>query len=120
MTLTPKQALLQYHLAERLKLDIMMIAHELTTIPTLKKEEKVGAKYMLITLLDVMNADVKAAAAQTGSEEFLKASAGLDEVIKLVETNQFGLASDNSGAAMIPITTAAVEAFEVLSAEGLL
>mgnify|MGYP003543323220 FL=1 len=120
MTLTPKQALLQYHLAERLKLDIMMIAHQLTTIPTLKKEDKPGAKYMLVTLLDTLNAEVKSAAAATGCEEFLTASKGLDEVIGLVETNQFGLASDNSGAAMIPITTAAVEAFEVLSAEGLL
>lgn len=120
MTLTPKQALLQYHLAERLKLDIMMIAHQLTTIPTLKKEDKPGAKYMLITLLDTLNAEVKSAAAQTRNEEFLTASKGLDEVINLVETNQFGLASDNSGAAMIPVTTAAVEAFEVLSAEGLL
>ncbi len=119
MTLTPKQALLQYHLAERLKLDIMMIAHQLTTIPTLKKEDKPGAKYMLVTLLDALNAEVKSAAAQTGCESFLTASKGLDEVIGLVETNQFGLASDNSGAAMIPITTAAVEAFEVLSAEGL-
>ncbi|HJJ75645.1 MAG TPA: hypothetical protein O0W80_00725, partial [Methanocorpusculum sp.] len=61
MTLTPKQALLQYHLAERLKLDIMMIAHQLTTIPTLKKEDKPGAKYMLVTLLDTLNAEVKSA-----------------------------------------------------------
>ena len=44
MTLTPKDALLQYHLAERLKLDIMMIAHQFVTIPSLKKEGKPGRK----------------------------------------------------------------------------
>ncbi|MDO5845844.1 MAG: hypothetical protein Q4Q04_02860 [Methanocorpusculum sp.] len=120
MTLTPKAALLQYHLAERLKLDIMMIAHQLTTIPTLKKEDKPGAKYMLITLMDELHTAVRSAAAQTGNDEFLKAAAVLDEVIQLTGTNQFGLASDKSGESMIPITTAAAEAFAVLSAEGLL
>lgn len=120
MTLTPKAALLQYHLAERLKLDIMMVAHQLTTIPTLKKEDKPGAKYMLITLMQELNAAVRSAAAQTKNESFLTAAGVLDEVIHLTETNQFGLASDKSGETMIPITTAAAEAFEVLSAEGLL
>lgn len=120
MTLTPKQALLQYHLAERLKLDIMMLAHQLTTIPTLKKEDKPGAKYMLVTLLDSINADMKAASEMTGCNHFTEASAGLDEVVTLAETNQFGIASDKSGEAMIPVTTAAMEAFEVLAEEGLL
>jgi len=120
MTLTPKQALLQYHLAERLKLDIMMIAHQFTTISNLKKEDKPGAKYMLVTLMDILNADMLNAASTTNCVHFTSASEKLDEVVKLAESNQFGLASDKSGEAMIPVTTAAMEAFEVLSKEGLL
>ena len=120
MTLTPKEALLQYHHAERLKLNIMMMAHQLTTVPILKKEDKTGAKYILITLLDSINAEIVAAAKMTRCAHFTKASTELEEVIRLAETNQFGLASDKSGKAMIPITTAAVEAFEVLTKEGLL
>ena len=50
MTLEPKDALTQYHFAERLKLDIMMIAHQYLTIPSLKKEEKAGAKRVLINI----------------------------------------------------------------------
>ncbi len=120
MTLTPKQALLQYHLAERLKLNIMTLAHQLTTIPTLKKEDKPGAKYMLVTLFDGLDAEVKTAAAQTGCDDFLSAAATLDEVVTLIESNQFGLASDKAGETMVPITTAAAKAFEVLAKEGLL
>jgi len=120
MTLTPKQALLQYHQAERLKLDIMMVAHQFTTISNLKKEDKPGAKYMLVTLMDILNGDMIRAAKTTNCEQFTLASQKIDEVIKLAETNQFGLASDKSGEAMIPVTTAAMEAFEVLSKEGLL
>lgn len=119
MTLTPKQALLQYHLSERLKLDIMMIAHQLTTVPTLKKDQKVGAKYMLVTLMDVLTADTQAAADATGCAEFTNAAELLKEVLNLADTNQFGLACDKAGEAMTPITNAAVEAFEVLSANGL-
>ena len=120
MTMTPKDAVLQYHAAERLKLDIMMIAHQLTTVPTLKKEDKPGAKFVLLELLEVMAADMKGAAAVTGRAEFSKAAEGIDEVISLVSTNQFGIASDKCGEAMIPVTSVAADAFSVLSAEGLL
>ncbi|MDO5843984.1 MAG: hypothetical protein Q4Q53_02410 [Methanocorpusculum sp.] len=120
MTLTPKDAVLQYHLAERLKLDIFMVAHQLITIPTLKKEEKPGAKRILVNLLEVLTSETEAAAAVTKCDDFKKAAEGMETVIALAETNQFGLASDKSGEAMIPITTAAAEAFEVLSKNGLL
>jgi hypothetical protein len=120
MTLTPKQALLQYHEAERLKLDIMMIAHQMTTITNLKKDQKVGAKYMLVTLMDVLTGDTERAADATGCAEFTKAVALLKEVMDLADTNQFGLACDKAGEAMTPITNAAAEAFEVLAANGLL
>ena len=120
MTLTPKDALLQYHLAERLKLDIMMIAHQFVTIPSLKKEEKAGAKTILIALTDVLASDCEAAAKQTGAEEFNQAAAVLLAVIGLAESNQFGLASDKSGEAMTPITTVAAGAFAVLHEHGLI
>ncbi|HJJ48418.1 MAG TPA: hypothetical protein O0X39_05465 [Methanocorpusculum sp.] len=119
MTLTPKQALVQYHESERLKLDIMMIAHQMTTITNLKKDQKVGAKYMLVTLMDVLTGDTQRAAELTGCAEFTKAADLLKEVMELADTNQFGLACDKAGEAMIPVTNAAVEAFEVLSANGL-
>lgn len=118
--LTPKAALLQYHMAERLKLDIMMLAHQLTTVQTLKKEDKPGAKYMLATLLDILNADMRDAANTTGCQDFAAAADGIDEVLTLIATNQFGIASDKCGEAMVPVTTAAADAYAVLSEEGLL
>lgn len=120
MTLEPKDALTQYHFAERLKLDIMMLAHQYLTITSLKKEEKAGAKRMLINITEALAADAKAAAVFTGSDEFTKACGVLDEVIGLAESNQFGLASEKAGEAMIPITTAAAAAWEVLHSHGLL
>ena len=120
MTLEPKDALTHYHFAERLKLDIMMIAHQYLTIPSLKKEEKAGAKRILINITEALVADSLAAAAFTGCEEFNKACDVLDEVINLAESNQFGLASEKSGEAIIPITTAAAAAWEVLHSHGLL
>ena len=120
MTRQPKDALTQYHFAERLKLDIMMLAHQFLTIPSLKKEEKAGAKRMLINITEALATDSKAAAAFTGSEEFGKAAGVLDKVISLAESNQFGLASEKAGEAMVPITTAAAAAWEVLHSHGLL
>ena len=119
MTLTPKDALLRYHLAERLKLDIMMIAHQYVTITSLKKEEKAGAKTVLIALTDILAADCDAAAKQTGAEEFNQASAVLLDVMDLAGSNQFGLASEKAGEAMTPVTTVAAGAFAVLSENAL-
>ncbi|HJJ35911.1 MAG TPA: hypothetical protein O0X27_01900 [Methanocorpusculum sp.] len=120
MTLTPKQALMQYHMAERAKLDIMMIAHQLITVPTLNKEDKPGAKFILGELLEVLAADLQGAASCTGRQEFTQAASGIDEVISLVKSNQFGIASDKCGEAMIPVTSVAADAFAVLSEAGLL
>ena len=107
-------------MAERIKLDIMMIAHQLTTVPTLKKEDKPGAKFVLGELLEVLTADMQGAATVTGRTEFSQAADDIAEVITLVKSNQFGVASDTCGQAMIPVTTVAADAFAVLSAEGLL
>ena len=120
MTMTPKEAVMQYHMAERAKLDIMMLAHQLTTVPTLKKEDKPGAKFVLMELLSVLRADLNGAASSTGRAEFGKAAEGIDEVLSLVSTNQFGIASDKCGEAMIPVTSVAADAFSVLSAEKLI
>jgi hypothetical protein len=120
MTLEPKDALTQYHFAERLKLDIMMIAHQYLTIPSLKKEEKIGAKYILINITEIIAADSHAAATSTGCDNFNKACKILKEVINLAKSNQFGLASEKAGEAMIHITTTAAVAWEVLHNHGLL
>lgn len=120
MTLSVKDAVLQYHMAERIKLDIMMIAHQITTVPTLKKEDKPGAKFMLGEILSALCTDMNGAAEITGRTEFSEACSGIEEVIRLVSTNQFGIASDTCGEAMIPVTTVAAEAFSVLSEKGLL
>ncbi|MDR0439243.1 MAG: hypothetical protein LBH02_03375 [Methanocalculaceae archaeon] len=120
MTLKPKDALTQYHFAERLKLDIMMIAHQYLTIPSLKKEEKIGAKYVLINITEILAVDSHAAATFTGCDDFNNACKVLKEVINLAKSNQFGLASEKAGEAMIPITTAAAVAWEVLHNHGLL
>lgn len=120
MSLTPKDALQRYHFAERMKLDIMMIAHQYVTIPSLKKEEKAGAKTILIALTDVLAGDCDAAAKQTGAAEFSQASAVLLDVIDLATSNQFGLAAEKAGEAMIPITTVAADGFAVLNENALI
>ncbi|HJJ90617.1 MAG TPA: hypothetical protein O0W88_02015 [Methanocorpusculum sp.] len=120
MTLELRNALIQYHSAERLKLDIMMVAHQYLTIPTLRKEEKIGAKRVLITITELLAADSRAAATVTNCDEFNKTCVALDEVINLAESNQFGLASEKSGEAIVFITTAAAAAWDVLHSHGLL
>lgn len=115
-----KKALMQYHFAERLKLDVMMIAHQYMTITSLKKEEKPGAKRILINITEVLASDAKAAGGITGSAEFEKAAEVLYEVSELAEENKFGLASEKAGEALTPITTAAVVAWEVLDSHGLI
>ncbi|MCZ9319210.1 MAG: hypothetical protein O0X04_03230, partial [Methanocorpusculum sp.] len=74
----------------------------------------------LINITEALAADSRAAAAFTGCDEFNKACGVLEEVMNLAESNQFGLASEKAGEAMIPITTAAAAAWEVLHSHGLL
>jgi hypothetical protein len=114
MVLEPKDALIQYHFAERLKLDIMMIVYQYLTVSSLKKEEKAGAKRILINITETLVVDCRVAASVTNCDYFNKACDILEDVVNLVKFDQFGGASERAGEAMIPITTAAAAAWEVL------
>ncbi|HJJ42304.1 MAG TPA: hypothetical protein O0W90_03185 [Methanocorpusculum sp.] len=120
MTITLKNAVIQYHLSEHLKLEIMTLAHQLITIPSLKKDEKLGAKLTAISILESILTEAKSAAAITDSKDLLESCSIIDETIKLAESNQFGLASEKAGEAITQITTAAAESFAVLSENGLI
>ena len=120
MTITLKNAVLQYHLSEHLKLEIMTLAHQLITIPSMKKDEKPGAKMVIINLFESVLSEAKSAAATADSRDILASCAILEETIKLAESNQFGLASEKAAEAMTPITTAAAESFAVMSENGLI
>ena len=73
-----------------------------------------------MNIAEARDADSHAAAAFIGCDDFNTAAGVLDEVMNLAESNRFGLASEKAGEAMVPITTAAAAAWEVLHSHGLL
>ena len=111
---TQKDAIMVYHKSEHLKLNIIQVAHFVTTIDSLNDNEKIGAKRIIINIIESLISDTKSAAISTHCNEFDQSGSILEQVITLTESNKFDLASEKLGEAITPITTIAVSAWDVL------
>jgi hypothetical protein len=86
----------------------------------LKDREFAGGKRILLTLMEGVRTELGFAGQATGAGEFRRAINHLNEAIGLVESGQPGPAQLKISDAISDVTTAAQEAWQVLSAHGLL
>ncbi|MCQ1538895.1 hypothetical protein FTO68_07865 [Methanocalculus taiwanensis] len=115
-----RNAVLSWQYAERLKTGIISVSKMLMTLPDYPKEERPGARRMLIAVMDELRADAQTASAATGITAFGKVVHSLSEMISLAESSQFGLATERAGEGVSAATTAAQESWEVLHSHGIL
>lgn len=115
-----RNAVLSLQYAERLKAEIISVSKMLTSLPGYPKEERPGARRMLIAIMEEVRSDATTAAQATGHHDFTKVAQSLSEVISLTESDQFGLATERAGESVSAATTVAQAAWDVLSKHGIL
>ena len=115
-----RTAILSWQYAERLKTGVISLSKMLMSLPDYPKEERQGARRMLVAIIEEIRADAQMAAATTGITEFTKVANSLSEMISLTESSQFGLAVERAGEGVSAATTAAQAAWEVLNTHGIL
>jgi hypothetical protein len=115
-----RAAVKNYQFAERSKSELLILSRLIPAVVSFPEKEKAGGKRLLILLMDAIRAEVEVAYNSTQANDFRRAAEILSEAISLVESSQFGLASEKIGMAVSEVTTAAQESWEVLSAHGLL
>jgi hypothetical protein len=115
-----KTAVKEYQYGERAKSELILVSQLLVVLATLSEKELAGGKRILLALMDGIRMELEFAHRGTGSGEFRKAINHLNEAISLVESGQPGPATLRVADAISDATTAAQQAWQVLSAHGLL
>jgi len=115
-----KTAVKEYQFGERAKSELILVSQLLMVLAELKEKELSGGKRILLALMDGIRMELEFAHRGTGSGEFRKAINHLNEAISLVESGQPGPATLRVADAISDATTAAQQAWQVLSAHGLL
>jgi hypothetical protein len=115
-----KTAVKEYQYGERAKSELILVSQLLLILGELKEKEFAGGKRILLALMEGIRNELEFARRATGAGEFQKAINHLNEAISLVESGQPGPATLRVADAISDATTAAQEAWQVLSAHGLL
>jgi len=115
-----KTAVKEFQFGERAKSELILVSQLLAVLAELKEKELAGGKRILLALMEGIRAELGFAYQGTGSGEFQKAINHLNEAISLVESGQPGPATLRVADAISDATTAAQQAWQVLSAHGLL
>ena len=115
-----KTAVKMYQFGERAKSELILVSQLLTVLAELKDREFAGGKRILLTLMEGIRTELGFALASTGSGSFQRAINHLNEAISLVESGQPGPATLRVADAISDATTAAQQAWQVLSLHGLL
>ncbi|HTY53120.1 MAG TPA: hypothetical protein VMB35_07990 [Methanomicrobiales archaeon] len=115
-----KTAVKEYQFGERAKSELILVSQLLMILAELKDRELAGGKRILLAMMDGIRMELQFALQATGSGEFQKAINHLNEAISLVESGQAGPATLRVADAVSDATTAAQQAWQVLSAHGLL
>ena len=115
-----KTAVKEYQFGERAKSEMILVSQLLMLLAELKEKEHAGGKRILLALMEGIRMELEFAYRGTGSREFQKAINHLNEAISLVESGQPGPATLRIADAISDATTAAQQAWQVLSAHGLL
>jgi len=109
-----------YQYGERAKSELILVSQLLMVLAELKERELAGGKRILLALMEGIRSELEFAFRGTGSGAFQRAINHLNEAISLVESGQPGPATLKVADAISDATTAAQEAWQVLSAHGLL
>jgi hypothetical protein len=115
-----KTAVKMYQFGDRAKSELILVSQLLGVLAGLKEKEFEGGKRILLALMEGVRSELEFAHRGTGSGAFRKAINHLNEAISLVESGQPGPATLRVADAVSDATTAAQEAWQVLSAHGLL
>ena len=115
-----KTAVKEYQYGERAKSELILASQLLAVLAELKDREFAGGKRILLALMEGVRTELEFAHRSTGAGAFQKAINRLNEAIGLVESGQPGPATLRVAEAVSEATTAAQEAWQVLSAHGLL
>jgi hypothetical protein len=115
-----KTAVKEYQFGERAKSELILVSQLLAVLAEMKEKELAGGKRILLALMEGIRTEIGFAHRSTGAGEFQKAINHLNEAISLVESGQPGPATLKVADAISDATTAAQEAWQVLSAHGLL
>ena len=115
-----KTAVKEYQFGERAKSGLILVSQLLAILAEQKDRELAGGKRILLALMDGIRSELEFAHRDTGSGEFQRAINHLNEAISLVESGSPGPATLRVADAVSDATTAAQEAWQVLSAHGLL
>jgi hypothetical protein len=114
-----KIALEAYKDAEHLKTSLIMVSQLLATVPSYPEAERPGGARTLVTVLEILRGDAQRAAQRTGDQSFQRAAEELSQAISLSESRAFEQAAERVGMAISLVTTPAQNAWEQLSANGL-
>ncbi len=120
MSMDQKAAIRNYQFAERTKSELLIASKLVVSVVSYPEKEKAGGKRMLIDLLDAVRAEITVAYHSTEDAEFQKAINHLSDAISLVESDQFGIASEKLAMSVSAVTTAAQASWQVLSDHGLI
>jgi hypothetical protein len=115
-----KTAVKEYQYGERAKSELILVSQLLMVLAELKERELAGGKRILLAFMEGIRMELEFALRATGAGEFQRAINHLNEAISLVESSQPGPAQLRIADAISDATTAAQEAWQVLSAHGLL
>jgi hypothetical protein len=115
-----KTAVKEYQYGERAKSELILVSQLLPVLAEMKEKELAGGRRILLGLMEGVRMELGFAHRATGAMEFQRAVNHLSEAISLVESNQAGPATLRVADAISDATTAAQEAWQVLSAHGLL
>jgi hypothetical protein len=113
-------AVKSYQFGERAKSELIVTSQLCIALPGFPEQERAGGKRMLLLLMESVRSEMHFAQQSTGHKEFQRATNALNEAISLVESNQPDKASEKIAFAISASTTAAMEAWQVLSEHGLL
>jgi hypothetical protein len=116
----PKIAVKSYQFAERAKSELIISSLLTAALPDFPDHERAGAKRMLIMVLESVRAELEFAFRDTEKAEFRKAGGLMSEAISQIESDQYDSASLKLSESISAATTAAQEAWKVLSDNGLL
>jgi hypothetical protein len=116
----PKDALLHYQFGERAKSELIVTSQLLMTLTDYKDAELVGARRMLLSLMDLVRNEIEFGYRATNAPEFVKSVDAVNEAISLIESDAQGPASVKLGEAISQATTVAQNAWDVLEGRGFL
>ena len=114
-----KTAVKSYQFGERAKSELIICSQLTLALASFKDEERAGGRRMLVMMVEAARAEIEFAYHGTERTEFRKAADLVSSAISLIESDQFGAASLRISEAVSAATTAAQEAWQVLTEHGL-